>query len=198
MPSGSCVSAVTLDNIEPEEAHIAIGTLDNYGCYIIEDLLMVPDDYQQLIANLPELIKFARYSGSIELEQKLLRIELGSDYFNELRKMLMSKSTNEIGAVLDALTTLSLIFHRGVCTISTEQVERVDHNVAIINIILPDLKSVKKVGTRFIAINIKFSDIIREILEGTYCITHFGEISKELADTIAAVYYLKYIQRSSQ
>jgi hypothetical protein len=200
IPSGVCTSVITLDNVEANVPHIAMGTLDSYGCYTIEDLLWVPDNYTQLIANLSELIEFARYTGSIELEQKLLRIELGLTYLNDLQQMLISKSAEEVQVVLNALISLSLIFRKGTCrdSITREQIIQAKNNVSVINQILPDLKGVKRGGTRFIATNVKFSEIAAKLFNGNLCILYFGEMCKELANAIAAVYNLKYLQQSGR
>src|SRR3982751_6801112 len=60
-----CVSVVTFDDINLEEPHIAIGTLDSYGCYTVEDIMMLPDNYIPLLSNLYELIMFARYYNEL-------------------------------------------------------------------------------------------------------------------------------------
>lgn len=83
-----------------------LGTLNSYGCYEIDDLITIPDNTRDIIANLPELIMFARYYKNVDLEQKLLKIELGVNYFNELQQLILEKTAQQVQTLLDSLNEL--------------------------------------------------------------------------------------------
>lgn len=197
IPGVPCESVVTFNEIEEGTPYIAIGIPDSYGCYTVEDLMMVPDDSRQLIANLPELVKFARYYRQYELEERLIKLELGLDYFNELKSIVLSKRPEEIRAALDAFDVIHKTLYFG-CRPSELDIVKAEQALAVIKGIFPTLKSVKKAGNSYVATSIPYVDIVQKTLNGEYhCLRMFDENTKELANVINSVYSAKELQKTN-
>lgn len=196
IPSVPCESVITFDEIEEGIPYIAIGTLQSYGCYTAEDLMMVPDDFRQLIANLPELVKFARYYREYELEARLIKLELGLDYFNELKSVVLSKRPDEIRAALDALNVIHKTLYFG-CRPSELDLAKATQALAVMKGIFPTLKSVQKTGNFYVATSIPYVDIVQKTLNGEYCFRMFDQMTKEMANVISMVYSAKELQKTN-
>jgi hypothetical protein len=187
IPNKPCISVITFDDIEEGTPFTAIGTLDSYGCYTIEDLMMVPDDYRQIIANLPELIAFARYYGNVELEQRFLRIQLGSNYVNELQSIILSLDPEQIQKVVNALDVLKRSFYPG-CNFTPDGYNNALEALQTLRSIIPTVKGIQRLGTTYKASNVPYVELVEETLNGNYCLVYLSETTNELSNVILALF----------
>lgn len=191
IPNKPCESVMTLDMIEEGAPFIAIGTMKSYGCYTIEDLLMIPDYQRELVANLPELITFARQYGSSELEQKLLKIELGPNYFDTLRSIILSKTATEIKLIMDAFNILKVIFVDCKIKPKANDLIKAKQAIDVIDSIIYGLRGVKKVGIYYVPTELTYSELVRDMIVGTICLKNFADITQELMNAINSIFTSK-------
>lgn len=184
IPSQHCESIMTVESIkEEEQPFVAIGIIESYGCFTVNDLMSIPTKDNMLLMNIPELIKFARFINNPILEGYLTRIEIGGEYFDNLRTLILALTSDEVVMAINALETLERIFII-VCPNTDNDIILAGEQLQILQSLLPTLKTVKKAGTVHIETRNLYIKILKSILNCSFCLRNFSNVTNALKEVI--------------